>query len=141
MRRGTAGGSWQTTRFTSIEEADPVIESVAATMVAAGYPEDDIVGVRLAMQEAIVNAVQHGNGNNPAKRVEVHHRVSADGVLIKVQDQGRGFDPNAVPDPCAPENLERLGGRGLCLMRAVTTWLRFDERGNCVTLCKYRTAC
>src|SRR5262249_43293465 len=92
--------------------------------------------LRLALEEAIVNAVKHGNGYDPAKRVQVRYSVSAERVLAEVEDQGTGFDPARVPDPTAPENLERSCGRGLFLIRAYVTWVRYNERGNCITLCK-----
>jgi serine/threonine-protein kinase RsbW len=136
-----ADGGWHRHSFAALEEGDSVIELVAASMSDAAYPEEDILSIRLAMQEAFINAVTHGNANHPAKRVEVCYRVGGQGVLVKVEDQGRGFNPDAVPDPRDPENLERLGGRGIFLMRAAMTWTRFNERGNCVTLCKYRSAC
>jgi serine/threonine-protein kinase RsbW len=136
----SANDSWQTVRFSAAEDADPVIEAVADSMADAGYSEEDITSIRLALEEAITNAVTHGNGNSPAKLVAVSYRVGGQAVLIKVEDQGSGFDPGAVPDPSAPENLERLGGRGLFLIRAATTWVRYNQYGNCITFCKYRSA-
>jgi serine/threonine-protein kinase RsbW len=66
--------------------------------------------------------------------------VSNHEALAEVQDQGPGFDPEAVPDPMAPENLDRPCGRGLLLIRHYTTWVRYHDCGNLVTLCKHRTA-
>jgi serine/threonine-protein kinase RsbW len=109
-------------------------------MAAAGYTEDDVFAVCLGLNEALLNANKHGNRGDPAKRARVSYRVTAERVLAEVEDEGPGFDPDAVPDPRAPENLERLGGRGLLLMRAYLTWVRYNRQGNGVTLCKCRSA-
>jgi serine/threonine-protein kinase RsbW len=95
--------------------------------------------MRLALEEALVNAVKHGNKGDATKRVRVRYQVTAAGVLVEVEDDGTGFDPLKVPDPCAPENLERLSGRGLLLMRSYMTWVRFNPCGNCVTLYERRS--
>jgi serine/threonine-protein kinase RsbW len=109
-------------------------------MATAGYTEDDVFAVCLGLNEALLNAIQHGNGADPAKRVRVSYHVTAERLLAEVEDEGPGFDPDAVPDPRAPENLERLGGRGLLLMRTYLTWVRYNPQGNGVTLCKCRSA-
>src|SRR5262249_12611689 len=116
-----------------------VVAEVAAALEAEGYPEKDIFSIRLALEEAIVNAVKHGHQDDPSLLVRVSFRVTAGEVLLEVEDQGPGFDPEQVPDPTAPENLERCGGRGLFLMRHYMTWIHYNARGNCVTLCKARS--
>jgi serine/threonine-protein kinase RsbW len=124
------------------EEVIPLVETVTAAMTEAGYRERDIFDLRLALEEAIINAVKHGNRSDPDKRVVVRYSVTAERVLAEVEDQGMGFDPAGVPDPTAEENLERSCGRGLLLIRSYVSWLRFNERGNCITLCKYpRSRC
>jgi serine/threonine-protein kinase RsbW len=117
----------------------PVIEFVVAAMAAEGYPRRDLFGMRLALEEALSNAVKHGHRGDPTKRISIRYRVNAQRVLAEVEDQGAGFDTQAVPDPLAPENLGRPSGRGLLLMRTYTTWVRYNERGNGVTLCKCRS--
>src|SRR5213078_3229819 len=75
----------------------------------------------------------------PRKEVRVYLRVNEREALVHVEDQGQGFNPNDVADPLAPENLERPSGRGVYLMRCYLTWLRYNERGNAVTLCRSRS--
>jgi serine/threonine-protein kinase RsbW len=123
----------------SAADALPVLDIVAAEMAAAGYPEQDRIGFRLALEEALVNAIRHGNRGDPSRRVRVRLQVGPDRVLAEVEDEGEGFGPARVPDPRAPENLGRPGGRGLQLMRHYTSWLRYNRLGNCVTLCKERS--
>ena len=120
-------------------EIGRVADAVVAAMAAAGYPDRDRFAVRLALEEAVANAVEHGHQGDPAKRVRVGYRVRADRVLVEVEDQGAGFDPRRVPDPRDPANLDKPCGRGLLLMRSYTTWLRFNARGNRVTLCRARS--
>jgi len=111
-----------------------VNEEILALMEGAGYSEKDLFGMRLALEEAIVNAIRHGNKGDPAKIVQVRYRVT------EIQDEGPGFNPDNIPDPLAPENLESPTGRGLFLIRYYMTSITFNERGNCLTLYKERTA-
>jgi serine/threonine-protein kinase RsbW len=122
-----------------LDEVAGVVEAVAAEMAAAGYPKKDAFAARLALEEALVNAVKHGNQGDPSKQVQVRYDLSEERLLVDVEDEGCGFDPAEVPDPLAPENLERSCGRGLHLIRSYMTWVRHNERGNRVTLCRHRT--
>jgi serine/threonine-protein kinase RsbW len=85
-----------------------------------------------------VNAIRHGHKGDVTKQVRVSYSVTADEVVAEIEDEGPGFDPQQVPDPLSPENLERPSGRGLFLMRHYTSWVRFSPRGNCVTLCRLK---
>ncbi len=89
---------------------------------------------RVGLTEALSNAMLYGNQADPDKRVRVEVRLSTDEITARVIDQGPGFDPRAVPDPTQPENLVREGGRGLFLMRKLLDEVRYNDRGNCVTL-------
>jgi len=117
-----------------------VNEEILALMEGAGYSEKDLFGMRLALEEAIVNAIRHGNKGDPAKIVQVRYRVTDRHVVTEIQDEGPGFNPDNIPDPLAPENLESPTGRGLFLIRYYMTSITFNERGNCLTLYKERTA-
>jgi serine/threonine-protein kinase RsbW len=108
-------------------------------MAALDYSEKDRWSMCLALEEALVNALKHGHQFDPTKHVRVRFTVVAARVLVQVCDEGAGFDPKAVADPLAPENLDRPSGRGLLLMRAYMTSVRFNRRGNRVTLCKRRS--
>ena len=121
-------------------QAGEATDAVVAAMAEAGYPPRDLFAVRLALDEALANAIKHGHGGAAGKRVEVRYRVDPGEVLVTVLDQGPGFDPARVPDPLAPANVERPTGRGLLLIRAYMTWVRHNERGNGVTLCRRRSA-
>lgn len=90
--------------------------------------------VRLALEEAVSNASRHGNSGDPKKKLELRYRVKPGEIVLEVQDEGRGFDPNVVPDPTAEENLEIPSGRGLMLMRAYMSEVSYNDDGNRVTM-------
>jgi serine/threonine-protein kinase RsbW len=139
-RDARAGTPTHTLAVRSLRETGPAVDAVVAALAAAGYPLYDRFAVRVALDEALTNSIKHGHRGNARKRVEVRYRVDAAEVRVEVLDQGSGFDPAQVPDPLAPENLERPSGRGLLLMRTFMTWVRHNERGNGVTLCRRRSA-
>ena len=134
-----APDGWVRESLASVSGLHPLVERVAAAMTAVGFPNRDAFAVRLALEEAVVNAIKHGHQNDPSKAVRVAYRVSPERVVLEVQDEGPGFQPDDVPDPLDPENLERACGRGVFLMRHYMNEVTFNERGNCVTLCKRRS--
>ncbi len=88
---------------------------------AAGLDEDQLHWISVAVRESLVNAIKHGNKNDPNKRVTVDFSpVPADGadeLVIRIEDQGEGFVPEEVADPLAPENILKSSGRGIFLIR------------------------
>lgn len=103
-----------------------------------GYDDDQVFAVRLAFEEALVNAMKHGNGFDPNLSVHVAYRVTPERVEIRVADEGGGFTPGTVPDPTQDENLERPCGRGIMLMRCYMDEVSFSPRGNEVSMVKHR---
>lgn len=135
---GGAAAEWCSRILHVPAEIVPVIEDLVASMERASYSNKEIFGVRLALEEALVNAIKHGHKGDPSKEVRLRYQITRDRLIAEIEDQGPGFDPHAVPDPLAPENLERPCGRGLVLMRHYMTWVRFNDAGNRVTLCRLR---
>ena len=101
-------------RIEMVEAADLLVGQLAA---AAGFEPDSAQDVQLAVHEAMINAIVHGNHRDEARRVSVVLSLLPTAVEIRVRDEGEGFDPARVPDPCAAENVCRNSGRGLMLMR------------------------
>lgn len=132
--------NWSQQTLSTLAEMHQLILHLTGQMADLGYGEEDLFHVRLAVEEAIANAIKHGHRADPSKQVRIFFSIGFDQVLIKVQDQGQGFDPRLVPDPLATENMDRISGRGLYLMQATMSWIEFNEQGNCVTLCKQRVA-
>ena len=120
------------------QELAPFLDNLQDVLADLGYGPRDRMAVRLALEEAVVNGMKHGNGGDPAKRVRVRCHIAPDAVVAEVEDEGPGFDPDLVPDPTRPENRDAPGGRGLLLMRHFMTGVRFSERGNRVLLHKRR---
>jgi len=135
---GLAGNS-KYAQVRSMLETRPVFDTVEAWMRFFGYPRKDIFAFRLALEEAVANALQHGNGGDRAKYVQITYAVLNDEAIAQVSDEGSGFDPQQVPDPLAGGKFVRAVGLGLFLMRAYTSWVSYNRQGNCVTLCRYRS--
>jgi serine/threonine-protein kinase RsbW len=131
--------SWRERILHRAEEMERLLGEVTAALEGHGYSARDVMGVRLALEEAIVNGLRHGNRGDPTKCVRIRYYVGAHLTIAKVEDEGPGFDPELVPDPTLPENLDHATGRGLLLMRHYMTWTHFSGRGNRVTLGKLRS--
>ena len=95
---------------------------------------------RVGVSEAIANAVLYGNQSDPAKIVRVEVALDLSRVVLRVADEGEGFDPAQVPDPTLPDNLEGTGGRGLFLIRKLMDEVEYNDRGNVVRLVLLRDA-
>lgn len=100
----------------------------------AGYEQASCFALRLAMEEATRNAFRHGHADLPDEPIDVAYDITPEVVTITVRDHGPGFDPTELPDPTAPENLARPHGRGVMLIRAYMTDVRFNDTGNEVTM-------
>jgi serine/threonine-protein kinase RsbW len=121
-----------------LAEARRVQEEIEEALQAARYGDRDIFSIKLALEEALVNAIKHGNQMDPDKRVHVAYTVTPERFDIRITDEGPGFNPEDVPDPTLPENLERCCGRGLLLIRKFMTDVAYHGRGNVVTMSKLR---
>jgi serine/threonine-protein kinase RsbW len=123
----------------TIADVSLLTEQFAADLAKAGFSDKEAFGMRLAVEEAVVNGIKHGNGCDPRKQVHIQYRVSPEQILLMIEDEGPGFKPDELPDPRSDECLERPCGRGVFLMRHYMTWVQFNQRGNGVTMCKKRT--
>jgi serine/threonine-protein kinase RsbW len=99
----------------SVNQAEAMAGRVAAE---AGFQEDEIDAICMAVREATINAILHGNAKDPQKKVGLVFETSPGTLKIAIRDEGKGFDAQNVPDPLAPENLLRQSGRGIFLIRA-----------------------
>jgi serine/threonine-protein kinase RsbW len=115
-------------------EARSVQEQIEQILQELQTSERDRFCIRLALEEALINAIKHGNQMDRAKKVQISFRILSDRFECCISDEGEGFDPNDVPDPTAEENLERPCGRGLMLMRHYMSEVVYNERGNSVSM-------
>jgi len=114
-----------------------VEREILTALAEMGYSEDDVFNVRLALDEACINAVKHGNRNNPAKSISVRVEADEDTILIEVADEGTGFDYTRILDPRDVERLQETGGRGLFLIQQFMEQVDFSETGNSICM-RYR---
>ncbi len=135
---GVAQMATELTIPSDLSEARRVQDLIEEALQASAYTEHDIFAIKLALEEALVNAIKHGNQMDPDKRVFVVYHVTPERFDIRITDEGIGFNPEDVPDPTQPENLERCCGRGLLLIRNVITEVSYHGRGNVVTMSKLR---
>lgn len=99
-----------------------------------GVDEDNYGNILIAVTEAVNNAIQHGNANDTTKSVRLDVLFNEGEIQFKILDEGLGFDYKNLPDPTAPENIERENGRGIFLMEALSDKIEFNEKGNEVSL-------
>ena len=120
--------------YENIDLVDAVTESC---LRFAGFDETTTEHMTLAIREATANAMKHGNKQDPDKVAEVTFEIDAKTIMIRIQDQGEGFDPSGLPDPLAPENILKGTGRGIFLMRQLMDEVEFRfDGGSQVTLRK-----
>jgi serine/threonine-protein kinase RsbW len=111
-------------------------DRIVAELAGHNYDRDTIFAIKLALEEALTNAIKHGNHSDPGKQLIIRFHVDDQRAAIMVGDQGNGFRPNALPDPTDNANLERPNGRGIMLMQAYMTKVYFNEAGNEVWMLK-----
>jgi serine/threonine-protein kinase RsbW len=121
-----------------LAEARRLQAEIQSALESASFAERDIFAIRLAVEEALVNAIKHGNGMDPSKRVHVNCRLCTERFEVQITDEGDGFNPDQVPDPTAPENLERPCGRGMLLMRHYMNEVAYDDSGRAVRMARVR---
>jgi serine/threonine-protein kinase RsbW len=99
-----------------------------------GYDDQSQFAIKLALEEAMINAVKHGNKGDPTKKVRIEAEVNRRRTTIAVEDEGPGFSRRSVPDPRDEENLCKCSGRGILLMEAYMNSVKWTRRGRRVTM-------
>ena len=115
-----------------------VLEELLGRLAGENWSSRDMFGLRLALEEAVVNAIKHGNRLDRSKQVHVVCKSTAQGVWIQVADQGQGFNPGAVPDCTDPAHIDAPNGRGIMLMRNYMSRVEYNAAGNVVVMEKRR---
>jgi len=119
-------------------EAHRVRELIANRLRQSGYDERETLDILQALEEAIVNAIRHGNQCDCRKRLRIAFCIGDDCFEVCVEDEGKGFDPDVVPNPRVEECLELPCGRGLLMMRHYMSEVRHVSPGNAVVMVKRR---
>ena len=102
----------------TLETVDSAEQTASRVAAEAGFDEDEIMRIAMAVREAAVNAVLHGYAYDPGKKVSLDFEKTASDLVITIRDQGKGLDLKNIPDPLAPENLLKTSGRGIFLIRS-----------------------
>jgi serine/threonine-protein kinase RsbW len=116
----------------NISEVETLIDKVCEDL---SLNEDYYGNILIAVTEAVNNAVVHGNGLEDSKKVKVQVNKEKERLMFVVEDQGTGFDFDNLPDPTAPENIEKPDGRGIFLMKNLSDEVEFENKGSkvCIT--------
>lgn len=127
------------TLASSLDSVDKVEQAAEQMARKAGIDEDETFRLSMAVREAAVNAVLHGNAYDPDKRIIASFENTGADLIIRISDQGKGLDPTTLPDPLAPENLLRGSGRGIFLIRSFMDEVHFKQLhpGTELTLIKH----
>ena len=99
--------------------------------------ESFISDLKLACEEAMINAIKHGNKAEINKTVSVNCDITEDAVVVAVEDEGQGFDYRNLSDPTKDKNLLKIKGRGLFLIRKIMDKVEFNSKGNKITMTKF----
>jgi len=126
----------------TLETVDRVEQEAESFAARAGFDEDSVGNIAMAVREAAVNAVIHGNAYNREKQVTASFETTDSDLVIRISDQGIGFNEESIPDPLSPENILRGSGRGVFLMRAFMDEVHFRQLspGTELTLIKHRVS-
>ncbi len=115
-------------------EGRAIQKRIMDEVAAHHFNEDAVFAIKLALEEALINAIKHGNKEDPHKKVRIQARVTDQEAEIIIEDEGPGFDRSSVPDPTTEENLERLHGRGILLMEAYMNVIEWSNNGRKVRM-------
>lgn len=119
--------------------AHDLIEEVMKQIRLGGWSNKDEFAINMALEEALINAIQHGNGSDPEKQVHFSCRLNDQRIYVRIEDEGSGFDPNAIPDPTDPEHIMIASGRGVLLIKSFVSRVQWNECGNVLEFEKERS--
>ncbi len=127
------------TLASTLESVDRLEHEAESFAKRLGFGEDEVANVAMAIREAAVNAVVHGNAYDTVKQVHASFEATGTDMIFRVRDEGNGFDSDNIPDPLSPENILRGSGRGVFLMRAFMDEVHFRHLspGTELTLIKH----
>jgi serine/threonine-protein kinase RsbW len=123
----------------TLETVDSAEQTASRIAAESGFDEDQVMQISMAVREAAVNAVLHGNAYDPDKKVKLDFERTGNDLVITIRDQGKGLDMEKIPDPLAPENLLKTSGRGIFLIRSFMdeVQIRPSQTGTEIKLVKH----
>ncbi len=134
----TAAAGWTINASIASEplEACDLIRQIVARLEDEAWDDAGLFAVHMALEEAVMNAIKHGNQRDVAKQVHICVASLNNELSVVVRDEGPGFNPECVPDPTEDENLEKPCGRGVLLIREFMDEVSYNDRGNEVRMLK-----
>lgn len=125
--------------ISALEETGVIAKKIESMLILATWNDSDVFGVKLSIEEALVNSIKHAHQLDPNKVVKGSYILQGDTFHFECTDEGPGFNPEDLPDPTAPENVERPNGRGVFLMKELMTTVDYSKGGRAVQLTKIST--
>jgi serine/threonine-protein kinase RsbW len=137
-RRGknSANGTMKFVIESDLSQQRDIQKRILDAIEEAGFGSDCVFAVKISLEEALINAIKHGNKLDPHKKVHIEANVTPDETEIIVEDEGPGFDRAGVPDPTAEENLLKCSGRGILLMETYMDRVEYSKHGRRVRMIK-----
>lgn len=117
--------------FEEVERVEPFVKELQEWI---GFSDEQFGNIMLSLSEAVTNAILHGNKEDDSKKVYVTANRDGETLEISIRDEGKGFDPESLPNPLDDENLLKEGGRGVYLIRQFSDEVRFSEGGRKITV-------
>lgn len=117
--------------FDEVERVEPFVRELQEWI---GFSDDQYGNIMLSINEAVTNAIIHGNEQDPSKKVYVKARLEDKTLTVTVKDEGKGFDPANLPNPLDKENLLKEGGRGVYLIKQYSDEVKFSKEGTRITI-------
>ena len=121
------------------DQCAPLVAEILDALQLHGWSAGDKFGIQMAMEEAVMNAIKHGNGCDPTKMIDINLGFDDQKFEATISDDGCGFNPDEVPDPTADENIGKTCGRGVMLMKEFVDSLEYNETGNEVKMMKKKS--
>ena len=130
------GGSFKVTIASDFDAARDVQERILRDVEQHGFGEEATFALRIALEEAMVNAIKHGNGLDPGKKVRIESKITAKRAEVVIEDEGPGFDRTNIPDPTHDDNLHKPSGRGILLIEAYMDTAQWSKGGRKLRMVK-----
>ena len=122
-----------------LSEVRRIQDDIEQSLQSNRFGDTDIFHIKLSVEEALVNAIKHGNKFTPGKSVRVSYTVDPKEFKIRIEDQGTGFNPDEVPDPRDDDHIDRPCGRGVFIIRNFMSHVAYTKNGTIVEMTKLRT--
>jgi serine/threonine-protein kinase RsbW len=129
-------GSLKTSISSDTAAVRDVRKRIMEVVSRRGFTDGSTYAINLALEEALINAIKHGNRMDPLKKVHIEAKITAKQAEIIIEDEGPGFNRNGVPDPTLMENLEKCSGRGILLIEAYMNEVEWSRGGRRLRMVK-----